>query len=118
MKSLLLIRHAKSSWDMDVDDFDRPLNHRGQNDAPEMAKRLLKKEIVIDGFISSPAKRALTTATFFTEVYNKTPHDILTVPSLYEPTIEAFYNAVTNLDDSFQTAAAFKQLLFFHTIPR
>lgn len=107
MKSLLLIRHAKSSWDMDVDDFDRPLNHRGQNDAPEMAKRLLKKEIVIDGFISSPAKRALTTATFFTEVYNKTPHDILTVPSLYEPTIEAFYNAVTNLDDSFQTAAVF-----------
>src|SRR4051794_19747726 len=100
MKSLLLIRHAKSNWDMDVDDFDRPLNHRGQNDAPEMAQRLLKKEITIDGFISSPAKRALTTAAFFTEVYNRKSHEILTVPSLYEPTIDAFYNAVGDLDDN------------------
>ena len=107
MKSLLLIRHAKSSWDMDVDDFDRPLNHRGQNDAPQMAKRLLEKEINIDGFISSPAKRALTTATFFAEIYKRKPADIRTIPSLYEPNIEAFYNAIYSLDDNFKTVAVF-----------
>lgn len=107
MKSLLLIRHAKSNWNIDVDDFDRPLNQRGQNDAPLMAERLLKKEIAIDTFLSSPAKRALTTATLFGEIYNKQPEDILTDPSLYEPTIEAFYIALENLDDELKTVAVF-----------
>ncbi len=107
MKSLLLIRHAKSSWDLNVDDFERPLNHRGQNDAPAMVKRLIKKEIKIDCFVSSPAKRALTTAAFFAEAYDKKLKDILTIPSLYEPTIHAFYNAIKDLDDGFQTVAVF-----------
>lgn len=107
MKSLLLIRHAKSSWDLDVDDFDRPLNHRGQNDAPAMAKRLIKKDINIDCFVSSPAKRALTTAAFFADAYDKNSKDILTISSLYEPTIHAFYNAITDLDDNFKTVAFF-----------
>ena len=62
-KTLLLIRHAKSSWDnFALTDFDRPLNDRGKNDAPEMAKRLIDKKINIDAFISSPAKRAKKTA--------------------------------------------------------
>lgn len=107
MKSLLLIRHAKSSWDLDVEDFDRPLNQRGQNDAPAMAKRLMSKEINIDCFVSSPAKRALATAAFFASAYDKTPHDILTIPSLYEPTIHAFYSAIENLQDNFSTVAVF-----------
>lgn len=107
MKSLLLVRHAKSSWDLDADDFDRPLNHRGQKDAPAMAKRLKKKEIKIDGFISSPAKRAFTTAAFFAEAYNIKLKDIITIPSLYEPTIEAFYNAIEDVDDDFKTVAVF-----------
>ena len=107
MKSLLLIRHAKSSWDLDVDDFDRPLNHRGQHDAPLMAKRLKRREIKIDGFISSPAKRALATAGFFAEEYDVKLKDIVTVPDLYEPTIEAFYNAINDLDDDLKTVAIF-----------
>ncbi len=107
MKSLLLVRHAKSSWDLDVDDFDRPLNNRGQTDAPAMAKRMIKKEIKIEFFVSSPAKRALTTAASFAEAYNKTSKKILTIPSLYEPTIAAFYNAVEGLDDSLNIVAVF-----------
>ncbi len=107
MKSLLLIRHAKSSWDLDLEDFDRPLNYRGQNDAPAMAKRLVKKEIKIDCFISSPAKRAITTAAFFAQAYDKNLKDIITNPSLYEPTIEALYNAVEDLDEDFKTVAVF-----------
>lgn len=107
MKSLLLIRHAKSSWDLDVDDFDRPLNHRGQTDAPVMAKRLKDKGINVDLLVSSPASRALTTARFFAEAFDIKSKDILTVKSLYEPTKQAFFSAVENLDDHFQTVAFF-----------
>ena len=58
-KILLIIRHAKSSWELGtLNDFDRPLNDRGKKDAPMMAKRLLDKKIKIDAFVSSPAKRA------------------------------------------------------------
>ena len=49
MKNLIIIRHAKSSWDVaTLNDFDRTLNDRGQRDAPMMAKRLLQKNISID----------------------------------------------------------------------
>ena len=45
-KYLLLVRHAKSSWDdFSIKDFDRPLNDRGKSDAPMMAQRLLDKKI-------------------------------------------------------------------------
>src|SRR4051812_12167637 len=99
MKSLLLVRHAKSSWDYDVDDFDRPLNHRGESDAPEMAKRLIEKNIKVDAFLSSPAKRALTTAAYFAEAYNKKKKSILLVQELYEPTHESFLQAIEGLDN-------------------
>jgi len=66
MKTLLLVRHAKSSWEEPgVQDIDRPLNERGKQDAPEMAKRLKDKKIDIDLFVSSPEKRARRTAKFF-----------------------------------------------------
>jgi phosphohistidine phosphatase len=107
MKSLLLIRHAKSNWDFDVDDFDRPLNQRGQHDAPEMAKRLLKKAIDIDAFVSSPAKRALTTAQHFAAAYGVNEKKIIVSDKLYEPTIPAFFSAVENLNDEFGTVALF-----------
>jgi phosphohistidine phosphatase len=70
MKSILMIRHAKSSWDdPGQPDFDRPLNERGKQDAPSMAKRLLEKSVAIDAFISSPAKRARKTASLFAAEY-------------------------------------------------
>jgi phosphohistidine phosphatase len=107
MKSLLLVRHAKSSWDFNVEDFDRPLNHRGETDAPEMAKRLLKKDIEIDAFVSSPAKRAHTTAVLFAEVYKKKPKHIITIEELYEPEIDSFYKAIAGLDNDLKTIALF-----------
>ncbi len=63
MKNLLLMRHAKSDWsDYSLSDFERPLNKRGLNDAPLMGKQILKHNKNIDLIISSPAKRAKTTA--------------------------------------------------------
>lgn len=66
MKTLILNRHAKSDWDHpDLTDFERPLNKRGLNDAPFMAKKLAERKIKVDYIYSSPANRAKTTAEFF-----------------------------------------------------
>ena len=80
MKTLLLVRHAKSSWDdPGMDDIDRPLNDRGKTDAPVMAKRLKNKGVRIDTFISSPAKRARRTARYFAEEYHLEKKDIIII---------------------------------------
>ena len=63
MKSLLLLRHAKSSWkNQELTDHDRPLNKRGKRDAPRMGHLLLKEKLVPDLIVSSTAKRARKTA--------------------------------------------------------
>lgn len=65
MKHLYLVRHAKSSWkNPSLDDIQRPLNKRGLRNAPEMAIRLEQRAAAVDLIISSPAKRAITTATY------------------------------------------------------
>jgi phosphohistidine phosphatase len=107
MKSLVLIRHAKSSWDYYKDDFDRPLNDRGHRNAPDMAKRLLDKKIKIDQFVSSPANRAFSTAQYFAEAYGKKHKHILTVPALYHAESEVFYSVIEELNDDENTVAIF-----------
>jgi phosphohistidine phosphatase len=108
MKNLLVIRHAKSSWDnFTQPDFDRPLNDRGNRDAPVMAKRLLKREVAIDAFVSSPANRALTTATYFAEAYDKKLKHIVQVDILYHAEVNVFYKVIDELDDHFKTVAIF-----------
>ena len=70
LKRLTLVRHAKSDWsDRSLDDFDRPLNARGERDAPEMAARLVAAGLVPTLMISSPARRALTTAQVFADAF-------------------------------------------------
>ena len=63
MKTLFLVRHAKSSRnDAAMPDKDRPLNDRGKRDAPKMGERLAKRDVKPDLILSSPARRALRTA--------------------------------------------------------
>jgi phosphohistidine phosphatase len=63
MKTLLILRHAKSSWKHDeLSDHDRPLNPRGERDAPNVGKRLRNEGLVPDAILSSTAKRARQTA--------------------------------------------------------
>lgn len=64
MKTLLLMRHAKSSWDQpELPDHERPLNKRGLRDAPRMGKLLLKNKLTPELILSSSAKRARDTAS-------------------------------------------------------
>ncbi|WP_420630928.1 SixA phosphatase family protein [Candidatus Leptofilum sp.] len=63
MKTLLILRHAKSDWsNSQLSDHDRPLNHRGKYDAPRMGAWLKQQNMVPQLIISSTAERALTTA--------------------------------------------------------
>jgi phosphohistidine phosphatase len=108
MKSLLLIRHAKSSWETDVlNDFDRPLNERGKREAAEMAKRLVKNKIAVDHFVSSPARRAKKTAKLFIKGYGKNEGEILYIPELYHASVQTFINVVSGLQDDYGTVAIF-----------
>jgi phosphohistidine phosphatase len=108
MKTLLLVRHAKSSWDnAQLNDMDRPLNDRGKRDAPVMAQRLIEANIKIDLFVSSPARRARTTAEIFIREFGGKPTDILLVPDLYHASLQTFKEVVSGLDEKVGSAALF-----------
>ena len=108
MKAVLVVRHAKSSWEnFGVPDFDRPLNERGKTDGPEMAKRLLSKKIAIDTFISSPAKRAKKTAALFAAEYHIEKEQIVLVPELYHASSETFYETIAKAPDASGNIALF-----------
>lgn len=107
MKTLLIIRHAKAENAFTLNDFERPLNERGRKDAPVMAQRLIEKQIAIDAFISSPAKRAKSTAAFFCETMGGTENDLLLISALYHAPPEIFYEVINAADDTFDTIAVF-----------
>ncbi|HVU59189.1 MAG TPA: histidine phosphatase family protein [Puia sp.] len=108
MKTLLIIRHAKSSWDnATLSDIDRPLNDRGKRDGPVMAARLIKAGARIDLFVSSPAKRARHTAEMFAHAYGRKEKDIVLVPQLYHAQVQDFKEVVAGLDHRYDTVALF-----------
>ena len=108
MKSVIIIRHAKSNWDNILhSDFERQLNDRGHQDAPIMAERLVDRKITIDAFISSPAKRAFTTAAYFAEAYHVKESSIIKVPELYHAPAPVFYHVISKLDDALKSIALF-----------
>ncbi len=108
MKKLLIVRHAKSSWDdISQKDFDRPLNDRGHRDAPKMAKRLLKDDVAIDALITSTALRALTTAEYFAEAFDIKKKNIIQEPSLYLAEPKVFFEIISKIDDDHKTVAIF-----------
>ncbi len=98
MKKIVFIRHAKSSWAQEnISDFDRPLNERGQNDAPVMAHRLLDQGIYPDFWISSSALRAKSTAQVFKDVF-KDDTPIHYSDALYHASQENLLQEIRNLD--------------------
>jgi phosphohistidine phosphatase len=108
MKTLVIVRHAKSSWDQPgLSDFDRPLNERGKKDAPVMANRLKEKGIELDHLVSSPAKRAKKTAKYFAEEFRLKKEDIKLVEALYGATQSEFLQAVKEIEDKYDNVALF-----------
>jgi len=107
VKTIYLVRHAKSDWSVAVDDFDRPLNNRGKRDAPKMAVWMLERKARIDVFVSSPARRALKTARIFANAYKRDDDDIIVLQKLYLPAAPVFYDVIHDLDNRHECAAIF-----------
>lgn len=107
-KKLLLVRHGKSEWgNSHLADFDRPLNPRGHRNAPEMAARLLQKNLVPQLLVSSPALRAITTARHFIQVWKKSPEQIKEEASIYEANVMTLLKVINNFNNKFDYIALF-----------
>ncbi|MBG9375145.1 histidine phosphatase family protein [Panacibacter sp. DH6] len=108
MKTLLLVRHAKSSWDNPSQkDFDRPLNNRGNKDAPAMAEKLAEKGVIPDALVSSTAVRALSTAKYFAKAFNYPGQNIIKTPALYEAPYDVYFDVISKFNNQFQSVAIF-----------
>ena len=108
MKTLILVRHAKSSWDAEgLSDSERPLNERGKKDAPEMAKRLRKRGLNIDKLVSSSAERAFRTARLFAKELDIDKDKIQVEKTLYGAMPAQFEQVITSLKDNYDTVALF-----------
>jgi phosphohistidine phosphatase len=102
MKTLLILRHAKSSWaDNRLGDHDRPLDNRGKVDAPKMGKLLERLDLVPDLIVSSSAKRAKTTAELAASSagYDK---QIKITRQLYHAGPEEYFQALQSVEDKFE----------------
>lgn len=108
MKTLYLARHAKSSWDYpNLKDIDRPLNKRGERDAPEMGKRLKLRGIFPDLIISSPANRALTTCKTIAKELDYPQESIDINDEVYHAGENRLLKVVQNTDDTWLSLMIF-----------
>lgn len=99
MKTLLIMRHAKSSWkDQGVADHERPLNKRGERDAPRMGEWLREQGFEPDLILSSTARRARQTATAVAEASGY-PGEIFYDQWLYDEGYEAYFTALQKIPE-------------------
>ena len=102
MKTLLILRHAKSSWKFpDLSDHDRPLNRRGKRDAPRMGKTLKERGLVPDLVISSTATRAKDTASAVAK-HSGYKGKRIRFESLYAAEPGAYLAVLRELTDNYQ----------------
>ncbi|MEJ2747135.1 MAG: histidine phosphatase family protein [Anaerolineae bacterium] len=102
MKTLLILRHAKSSWEnAQLTDYERPLNKRGKRDAPRMGKLLREQDLVPDLIITSSAERALSTAEAVA-LASGYEQEIRATRSFYHADPAAYIDALRQLDDSLE----------------
>lgn len=105
MKTLYLLRHAKSSWDdPELKDFERPLAERGLRDIPKMAARFRQRGDTVGCVITSPALRAKTTAKMIADQIGFPADEIFSSPELYFAGAGMFLKAVGLLDEHCQSA--------------
>ena len=131
MRTLFLMRHAKSSWDdPSLADFDRPLNARGERDAPRMGELMRRESFAPDVIVCSPAARARQTAIaakeaarlgaeirFDERIYEASPNALRQVAAEigndheslmlvgHNPGMEGFIRYITGLIEPMPTAA-------------
>ncbi len=108
MKKLFVVRHAKSSWDnLELDDFDRPLNNRGKRNAPEIGRRLFLRGVMPDVMITSPAKRAASTANRIAKALKFPKNKIHTEKKFYHGSINDFVSVLQKQEHQLNTIMVF-----------
>ena len=108
MKTLFLMRHAKSSWkDNSLDDIERPLNARGEKDAPKMAEILKKKNVEVEAVFTSPALRAAETAKIIWRGLNLSEDKFVTKEEIYAAGVKELLQVVKNFPAKFNSIIMF-----------
>lgn len=102
MKTLLILRHAKSSWkDQTLADHDRPLNKRGKRDGPRIGRLLRDEQLMPDLIFSSSAVRAITTAEAVADACDY-EGDIRVTRWLYHAGTETFVEVLSQVPDRYE----------------
>lgn len=119
VKTLYLLRHAKSSWnDASLRDFDRPLNERGRSDAPSIGKHLASENLIDPLVICSPSLRTRETAELVLRYANLQVEPRFD-ERIYEASLRDLLQVVSEIEDEKQTAIlighnpGFEELLAF-----
>ncbi|MGB0523229.1 MAG: SixA phosphatase family protein [Flammeovirgaceae bacterium] len=108
MKTIYLVRHAKSSWkNPNLRDFDRPLNKRGKRDAPFMGMKLKERGLMPDAIISSPAARAKKTAQTIAEKLGFPWGEIEYLERVYDADEEDLLDIIRHQSNKAQTIMLF-----------
>lgn len=101
MKTLLVLRHAKSSWsNQNMSDFERPLNGRGRQDAPRMGRWIKQQDMTPELIVTSAAERALTTAELVA-LDSGYDAELRVTRQFYLASPGAYIAALRTLDDSY-----------------
>ena len=104
MKILTIVRHAKSSWgDQNLSDKERPLNNRGERDAPIMSRRIIEHGIRPSLIIASPAVRAWTTATIIAAETGYPKEFLQRENNLYLATLDSLLSTILAQDAGFNS---------------
>ncbi len=101
MKTLYLLRHAKSSWDFpELSDHDRPLNKRGRKDAPLMGQQMLSRDVNFDLVLTSTAVRALTTASLVAKEVDFDREKIQALSEIYKADRKEIIKIIQHVPDN------------------
>ncbi|WP_040279004.1 SixA phosphatase family protein [Psychroserpens damuponensis] len=107
MKTIILVRHAKSSWKHQVSDRDRPLKKRGNTDASLVSNVFKTKNLQLDGVYSSPANRALLTCKIFMDNLNYDHTKLSIKEDLYDFGGEQVIDFLRSLNENYQNVMIF-----------
>lgn len=107
MKTLILFRHGKSSWEYSVGDKDRPLLPRGISDAILVADNFNEQELPIDAVFSSPANRALHTSMIFVRQLYFSLDKFRVINELYDFSGEHVLQFIKGIDKTLNTVVIF-----------
>ncbi len=108
MKTLYLIRHAKSSWNFSqLDDFSRPIGIRGRKDVRKIGKYLQKHISRPEKIVTSPASRAFYTALHFADYWAYPEEEISLEPALYHADDDEIIEIIKDYGENYNTLAVF-----------